>query len=131
MSKATRLQALTELTQLRLQADQAKLAAVMVKEIDLRQTLHDLAVQRKQRIGTQLGHGDAGSLAGADLNWQLWVDQRRTAINSELALVLAEKAECTVMLRKSFGQDQAAQQVHRAAQAAARTVALRRLHYES
>ena len=127
----TRTERLQQLTQLRLQADQARLAAVTLKETNLRQTLQDLAHQRKQRLHAPEGSGDAASVAGADLNWQLWVDQRRTTINAELARTLAEKEEVTVALRRSFGQDQAAQRLHQAAQTAARAAVSRRAHYES
>ena len=62
----TKTQHLQQLTQLRLQADQAKLARVLSKEAELRQTLQDLAQQRKQRLNLPQDVGDAASVAGAD-----------------------------------------------------------------
>ncbi|EBA13841.1 hypothetical protein [Roseobacter sp. CCS2] len=128
MSKTQHLQ---QITQLRLQADRANLAVVLSKENDLRQTLQDLAHQRKQRLDTPQDGGDAASVAIADLNWQLWIDQRRTIINAELARVLAEKEELTAKLRRSFGKDQAAQRLYQTSQATARIAVARKALYES
>ncbi|MEJ8562622.1 hypothetical protein QTO30_16270 [Yoonia sp. GPGPB17] len=120
-----------QLTHLRLQADQARLAVVLRKETELRQTLQDLAQKRRQRLSAPQNGGDAASVAGADLNWQLWIDQRHTTITADLARTLAEKVELTAMLRRSFGRDQAARQVHKVFQQSEQMTIARRAHYES
>ncbi len=131
MSQAKRLQALTKVTNLRLQADKATLAKVLAKEADLRRNLQDLGRLRDKRMDTDLASYDAAFVAAADLNWQLWIDERRNTINAELAKTLAQKEECKATLRKSFGKDQAAQSLERAGRAALKMVADRRARYES
>ena len=131
MSKTKRADALGKVTQLRLQADQAKLAGLHAHETGLRQNLQDLIRQRRPLRVLDRADVDAATKAGADLRWQLWVDQRRRAINEELALLLAQKAECEVVLRKSFGQDQAAQMLNKQVQANAKQARLRRASYDS
>jgi len=107
--QADRIKAITLVAALRFQADQAKLAQVQVRELALRQNLQDLVQQRRALAENAAGANDAATIAGADVQWQAWVDQRRKAINSELAQILAQKADCLAALRRSFGQDQAAQ----------------------
>lgn len=131
MRQAKRLEALKTVTELRLQADQARMTEVSVNEADLRRKLEDLALRRQDRSWPALAGGDASAVARADLYWQLWIDQRRSAINAELASVLAQKAERKAVLRESLGRDQAAQKMYTSALTAAKSLASRRAHYES
>lgn len=126
-----RLQQLTQVTGLRFQADQGHLAKVSARETDLLRNLYELNVQRAQKAEIGGGSDDAASLAKVNLNWQLWIDQRRTAINAELALVRAEKVECIAQLRMSFGQNEAAQNMDKAASLSAKTALSRKANQES
>ena len=131
MTQAKSVEALVQVTRLRFQVDQAKLAELSAKEQALRQNLHDLVVQRKNQAPVVGKRDDPASVAGVGLQWQLWVDQRRRAINAELALLFAQKAECQAKLRKSFGQDQAAQALCEKAQTLAKKMQMDRGSYES
>lgn len=131
MNQAKRLHELTKVTNLRLKADKARLAEVLSTESDLRRNLQDLGRLRLQRMDNDAISRDAAFLAAADLNWQLWIDERRKTINTELAKILAQKEECKAILRASFGKDQAAQSLHKAEKLAVKKAAGRRTHYES
>ncbi|WP_019955541.1 hypothetical protein [Yoonia vestfoldensis] len=100
-----RITDLQNLTDLALRAAQADLAALKAKEADLRQNLIALSGQ-KTRDPRPLH--DPALVAGADLRWQRWVDQRRAAINAELAQVMALIDNSQRRLRGLFGRDQAA-----------------------
>ena len=131
MTQSQRIKALAEVTHLRLQVDQAKLAELQAKETALRKNLHDLVVQRRNQT-LIVGKGDdPASIAGVGLQWHLWVDQRRRAINAELTLLFAHRAECQAKLRRSFGQDQAARALCKKAQAREKKMRLDRASYES
>jgi len=131
MNHSRRIEALVEVTRLRLQVDQAKLAKLRAKETALRKNLHDLVVQRKSQTPIVGNGDDPATIAGVGLQWQLWVDQRRRAINAELALLFAQRAECQAKLRKSFGQDQAAQALCNKTQAHEKKIRMDRACYES
>lgn len=120
MMDAKRLKALVALSGMRFQADQAKLAQLQAKERALRQNLQDLVQQRRARSLSATDTVDPATIAGADVQWHSWVDQRRKTINAELAQLLAQIADSQARLRKSFGQDQAAQQLLAKVQAAQR-----------
>jgi len=131
MTQSRRIEALVQVTRLRFQVDQAKLADLQAKERDLRQNLHDLVAQRKTQTPMVGWNNDAATNAGVGLHWQLWVDQRRRAINAELAQLFAQKADCQAVLRRSFGQDQAAQALREKVQAREKKVQAVRVSYES
>ena len=131
MKEIKRFEMLTRLTDVRLQADQARMAELLAHEAELRQTLQDLAAQRQKQSWPAIGAGDAAAVARADLHWQLWIDQRRNTINTELARVLAQKEECKATLRISFGRDQAAQRLWKTANVSAKEALIRKARYES
>jgi enoyl-CoA hydratase/carnithine racemase len=124
--EADRVKALVQVSALRFQADQARLAQLQAKERDLRQNLQDLVQQRNARAVLATGADDPATIAGADVQWHAWVDQRRKTINAELAQLLAQKADYQARVQRSFGQDQAAQALLQKVQ-----VAQRRSTYES
>ncbi|SIT89145.1 hypothetical protein SAMN05421665_2881 [Yoonia rosea] len=121
-----RIKALVEISALRFQADQARLAQLHAKERDLRKNLQDLVQQRNARVASVIKADDPATIAGADVQWHAWVDQRRKAINTELAQILAQKSDCLARVKRSFGQDQAAQQLLKKVQ-----LTQRRPRYES
>ncbi len=131
MNQIKRIQGLNDITQMRKEADQLKLAKLQNQVQSLRNSLKDLNVQR-------LGHNyevengqDSAAFAIADLNWQVWVDQRLRKINAELAQALAQVEECQATLQQSFGRDLAASALLRRVEAVHATVSKRRTSYES
>lgn len=121
-----RIKALAQVSALRFQADQARLAQLQAKEHDLRKNLLDLVQQRNARAASVTKADDPATIAGADVHWHAWVDQRRKTINTELAQLLAQKSDCLARVQRSFGQDQAAQALLKKVQ-----MAQRRPRYES
>lgn len=102
---ADRIGELAVITGLALRAAQAEMAEFKAREADLRQRLIDLAAQKTR---DPRPHDDPALIAEADLRWQRWVDQRRAAVNAELAQVLAQIDSRQQKLRGLFGRDQAA-----------------------
>ena len=131
MSGQQRLSALTAVTELKLQAARARLAEVATREAALRDNLAQLEQTRRNPADLLDRTPDPATIAGADLRWQRWADQRRAAITAELARVLAEKAQATRALARAFGRDAAARGLQDKADAAARQIAARRAAYES
>jgi hypothetical protein len=99
-----RISELQDLTSLALRAVQTEMAALGSREADLRQYLNDLSVQKRR---DPRAVDDPALIAGADLRWHYWVDQRRAAINAELAQVMAQSENCQTRMRAMFGRDQA------------------------
>ena len=105
-SKADQIAELQDLTGLALRALQTEMHRLSAKEQALRQNLSDLTAQRATQ-GMRAAD-DPALIAGADLRWQQWVDQRRAMVNMELAQVLALMANCQQRLQRAFGRDQVA-----------------------
>ena len=105
MRSADRVRELAVLTGLALRAAQAEMAKLKAREADLRRNLIDLSAQK---IREPIPQDDPALIAGADLRWQHWVDQRRAAVNAELAQVLAQIDSRHQRLRGLFGRDEAA-----------------------
>ena len=101
-----RLAALARVTDIAFFADQARMAALRRAEEDIRARLADL--DRPRHDPTVPLAEDAALRAGADITWQLWVDVRRSALNTELARVLVAQAAARRTLSTSFGRDTAA-----------------------
>ncbi len=99
-------------------AEQARMAALRRREAELRETIADL--DRPRHDPTTPIEDDAALRAGADLNWQLWVDTRRSALNVELARCLVAQADARIVLSRAFGRNQAAQAIRDKGQRTAR-----------
>lgn len=123
-----RIRELQRLTGLALHATRSEMASLRAREADLREKLVTLAAQKQQ---APRAADDPALIAGADLRWQQWVDQRRAAINAELAQVLAQSDNCRMRLRATFGRDQAARALAEQAWTADRLRAARAADYES
>lgn len=108
-SKQRKVAQIQQLTSLALQKAQSDLAQLNARAQALRRNLSDLTAQRSHRAQTLPAGDDPAFLAGADLRWQQWTDQRRAVINMELARVLALIDQSEGRLRRAFGRDQVVQ----------------------
>lgn len=104
MDRLTDLMQLAEVFELKRLRVQSVLAAVQTEEAALRNALAQL--DRQPRIAT----GDIGQspdpvrLADAEMRWHLWADARRRTIQTELAGVLARKADARAALAQAVGK---------------------------
>lgn len=126
-----RLAMLSRITELRVQRDQAKLAEILAEEADLRRKLQDLDAQQRASTERQRQHDDPAFKAGADAQWHVWVEQHKSALNTQLGRVLAQKIDFHAVLQRSFGQNQAANQLERQSLKELAAVRHRRDAYES
>lgn len=126
--KIAELQGLTALT---LRVVQAELQQLKAKETRLRQHLAALTVQKYQQTHAPRTVDDPALVAGADLRWQHWADQRRGLINMELARVLALIDSCQHRLRQAFGRDLVAGALCDQAVSERKNRAMRATAYES
>lgn len=122
---------LTELTGVHFRAVQAEFAGIVEREKRLRQNLAQLIESRQSRSAQLPQPGDGALVAGADMRWQQWVDQRRAVINGELARVMVLKESCRARLQLAFGRDQATKALQERAVQARLQTHRRRGAYES
>ena len=131
MSREKQLEGLAQLSAVQFRAAQAEMAALLEQEAALRQNLREL-VQSKTALSRAARQPDeAAVVAGADMRWHQWVDQRRAVINIELARVIALKENCRARLKLAFGRDQAIQTLRNQSKETRRYAAQRRQDYES
>ena len=100
------MRTLKTLTAVQLASIQSAYSVLTGKEMRLRGNLAQL-VKDKQQTAERNNPDDAAHIAGAEIRWHKWVDERRAKINVELAQVLSQKLECQRKLRRAFGKDQA------------------------
>ena len=131
MSGAKEFAQLAELTGGHFRAAQAEFAGLLERETRLRQNLSQLIENRQSRVAQSPQPGDVALIAGADMRWQQWVDQRRAVINGELARVMAMKESCRAKLKLAFGRDQATKALQKRAAQARLQTSRRRGNYES
>ncbi|MEO0918761.1 MAG: hypothetical protein AAFY31_17585 [Pseudomonadota bacterium] len=125
------LKGLADIAGLAYRAAQADMARITQKEADLRRNLAQLTESKASLARTPRPSDDAAMIAGADIRWHRWVDQRRAAINAELAQVRASKDYYQSKLRLAFGKDQVASALLDSAVLGARRESSRRSNYES
>ncbi|WP_106746733.1 hypothetical protein [Yoonia maritima] len=131
MADVPQAQRLSQLTGLILRSAQSEMAELSRREADLRRNLAQLVQPKHARGGPQSSIMDAAILAGADVRWLHWVDQRRSTINTELAQVLAQQEACRAKLKIAFGRDQAVHEIVKRMQADSRILQRRRAYYVS
>lgn len=107
MNETKRLQQLAMITKTELNIAQMNLAKLRRREAELRDALTALSVALRDRAESSHGDPDAARIAGADVNWQAWVEQRRRLINQELALCLAKQDQSKEIVARAFGREQA------------------------
>ena len=97
-----------DLQQLRVQNERLQYLA------DSRQTEYEQAIRDKlaglenarRARALSLTDPDPALLAGADLLWQTWIEQRRAALNGDLSRVLLAQETARAALGRAFGRDQ-------------------------
>lgn len=125
------MKGLVELSGVSYRAAQARLAELLAREADLRRNLTQLTESRSAQVHAPRAPDEAALVAGADIRWHHWVDQRRATINMELAQVLALQENCRFALKKAFGRDQVAQSLLQQTLQADQQKQQRRKSYES
>ncbi|PRY77609.1 hypothetical protein CLV80_10592 [Yoonia maritima] len=131
MADVPQAQRLSQLTGLMLRSVQSDMAELSQREADLRRNLAQLVQTKRARAAAQSSIVDVAILAGADVRWLHWVDQRRATINTELAQVLAQQEACRAKLKNVFGRDQAVHEIVKRMQSDSRILHQRRAYYVS
>ena len=107
---AVRAKEMRELQQVTLTvytAAQANMASLTRRESEIKSQLAGLVETRVAAANRVQSEPDAAMIAGADLRWHRWIDQRRAILNSELAQLRASKAAVQKRLQKAFGRHEA------------------------
>ena len=112
-----RLAGLKEVLEAAFQAEQARLAEVSGRIEAVRAQLDALHRPPVPEAGQE---GSATAMAGANMRWRTWVEQRRRRLNEELARLLQEKEARRADLAAAFGKLQAAEAMQVKLQAQAR-----------
>ena len=131
MADVLQAQRLSQLTGVMLRSVQSEMAELSQREADLRRNLAQLVQTKRARAAAQSSIVDAAILAGADVRWLHWVDQRRATINTELAQVLAQQEACRAKLKNVFGRDRAVHEIVKRMQTDSRILHQRRAYYVS
>lgn len=128
---AQRIRSLTKVAGVAFRAAQSDMAKLLRRGEDLRRNLTQLTDRKATFARAQKRLDDPAIVAGADIRWHHWVDQRRATINTELAQVLAQKENARAKLRKAFGRDQATNALLRGISQKVQQDMRRRSDYES
>ena len=102
------LEQLHELSDLKYQQSQQKLAAILTRENTLRAELAKLRGFVSETRCLPPDHAQMRAI-GADVIWLRWVTTAQARLNIELAQVLAQKEGHMARHKRAFGKAQAAQ----------------------
>lgn len=102
------------------QAEQLKMAKVNARISALKKQLSDLD---RPPLADSMS---VATIAGADLRWQTWVQQRKGLINQELALAMRDRAAVRSGMVTALSKLEAARQMHARVQINAHQIAARR-----
>lgn len=97
---------LTQLTEAAFAANRTRMGALRQAEQSLHDRLAALDGARRVRAAG-LTEADPALMAGADLLWHSWIEQRRVALNAELSRNLVAQEAARAALALTFGRDQA------------------------
>lgn len=107
IKKITQLQKLTDLV---MQADLATLRQTSAERENLEQELAYLSAASGE--DTILTNGsNSAQFCGAHHRWDLWRERTRISLNQKLARLRVRQQEELQAIRKSFGRDQAVQDI--------------------
>ena len=124
--RAKQLDDLARLTDAALRAEQAKMAQCNRAISAVRAQLASLKPAREARPMVDRT-ADPAQLAGADLRWQMWVEERRKALNQELAQLFVTQDVLRAALGRAFGKNVATATLAKREHEARRRNAARRL----
>lgn len=110
MSKLRQLEELTRLTEMAFETRSAAVRKYALHERGLRDRFEQLQAQRKESLRVS-AETLSQKLTGMDVIYQVWIGRQITAINSELAQVLAQKEAQLSDLRIAFGKKEVAAQL--------------------
>ncbi len=103
---AGQLRDLLRLTDAALRAEQARMAHCNREISALQDQIAALKAPGKAAQATE-SEPDPAQRAGADLRWQMWAEERRKALNLELAKMRAAQDSLRASLATAFGKHQA------------------------
>jgi hypothetical protein len=110
MSDASKnLARLLPLLEMAYQAEQQKMAKILNRINTLREKLH--ALERPNPLATS--EINVATLAGADILWESWVQDRKILINRELALAFRDREAAKESVVKALSKFEATKQVER------------------
>ncbi|WP_010141291.1 hypothetical protein [Oceanicola sp. S124] len=127
--KIRRLAPVARATGIAFEAELMHLRRIASRERQLRLSLEALERRATERFLDTVDRtegADPGYVDGQDRAWRDWVSVRRSNLQAELALVLAEKADRMVALSKSLGRRDVAARMHADSRAEDRRAALAR-----
>ncbi len=127
-AKLMRLHALTETQFLAVQTEMSELSR---QEQQLRENLAALSKSVTSRAALLEVNDDPARIAGADIRWHRWVDQRKTTINTQLANLLARQEHCRARLQEAFGKTQVADKLLTRVKVKEEKIRKNRIGYES
>lgn len=123
---AVQLADLTRLTDMLYRAEMEVLAPLDARAAALRADLARLDGQRRAAAMVPAAGLHGMRTIGAEMGWSLWAGRRRAALQSELAMVLAERGARIERLRRAHGRRDAAARLLADAEAARRAARVRR-----
>ena len=106
MNERDDLRALARLAGISHAAHEARFAALLRQEAELRAKLDQLDQARRARAES-LTEADPSLTAGADLRWHRWIESRRSALNADLARTLVRIATQRAEMARAFGRKEA------------------------
>ena len=122
---------LARITETAFDVAQLRLSKSRQREAELRAMVESLNISLRDRAKVRLAQTDAALVGGADVNWQIWVEQRRRSINVELAKCLAEQEKIRRDARHAFGRRQAINSLIERDVSALKQKAFRKSNYTS
>lgn len=108
MSERQQLTQLVELAGVASKVALMDLANAIQNEKRLRASLDQLVAALHDRAAFSIETTDTALMGGADVNWQVWVEKQRGAINQELARCLVEQERLRLIASQMQGREQVA-----------------------
>ena len=102
------LEDLAQLTDALYEAELNKMRLIHAREARLRRDIAELETLRRRNQDLPETQLNSVRQLGGDVLWQGWLARTREDLNTQLALVLAQKANMQAGLRRAFGKHVAA-----------------------
>lgn len=105
------IEELAQLTDALYEAELNKMRLINAREARLRRDLAELENLRRRNQDLPTTQLNSVRQLGGDVLWQGWLARTREDLNTQLALVLAQKANLQAGLRRAFGKHVAAKEM--------------------